>query len=115
MNIKSIEMGDDLCVIISGGDRPHIGCVTFSTPRPSLSVENAMSSTTSVLNRIGHKDEAVARYVSEELSARFNKHVAVVCGIHVDEITEDEIISVMECFHEVIAGIVNHDNDGSDK
>lgn len=107
LTIKSMEMGDDLCVIISGGDRPHIGCVTLSTPRPSLSHENVISSTTSVLNRIGHKDEDVARYVSEKLSAKLNKHVAVVCGIHVDHITKEEIKNIMEHLDEVIFSIVN--------
>lgn len=106
LNVKSIEIGDDLCVIISGGDSPHIGCVTLSTPRPSLSNKNIISSTTSVLNRISHKDDEVARHVSEELSSKLNKHVAVVCGIHVDNITEAEIKELMGSLNDIISSIV---------
>ena len=57
INMKVIAVGDDLCVIIAGGDSPHIGCVTLSVPRPSLRDESAVSETTSVLNLVGHKDD----------------------------------------------------------
>lgn len=106
INVKSIEIGDDLCVIISGGDNPHIGCVTLSTPRPSLANKDVISSTTSILNRISHKDDEVARYVSDKLSSKLNKHVAVICGIHVDNITEAEIIELMGKLNEIISSIV---------
>jgi hypothetical protein len=105
INVKSIEIGDDLCVIISGGDNPHIGCVTLSTPRPSLTNNSVISSTTSILNRISHKDDEVAKYVSEQLSSKLNKHVSVICGIHVDNITEDEIKDVIGHMDELISSI----------
>lgn len=106
LKVKSIKVGDDLCVIVSGGDSPHIGCVTFSTPRPSLSNDNEISSTTSVINRIGHKDDEVAKYISEQLSSRLNKHVAVICGIHIDNITEEEIKALMDNLNDIISCII---------
>lgn len=91
IDVKAFLVGEDLCVIISGGDSPHIGCVTLSVPRPSLSDFNKNSSTTSVLNLLGHKDDEAAKYVSHKLSLRLNKNVVVTCGIHVDNITSEEI------------------------
>lgn len=91
IDVKAFLVGEDLCVIISGGDSPHIGCVTLSVPRPSLSDLNKNSSTTSVLNLLGHKDDEAAKYVSHKLSSRLNKNVVVTCGIHVDNITSEEI------------------------
>ncbi len=91
INMKAITIGEDLCVIVSGGDSPHIGCVTLSVPRASLADASVVSATTSVLNRIGHKDDEVARYVSQALSAKLNKNVVVTCGIHLDYITNEEI------------------------
>ena len=91
INMKAILIGEDLCVIISGGDCPHIGCVTLSVPRPSLLDESIISSTTSVLNLVGHKDDEAARYVSHELSSKLNKNVVVTCGIHIHNITAEEI------------------------
>jgi gallate decarboxylase subunit D len=91
INLKAIPVGEDLCIIISGGDAPHIGCVTLSIPRPSLSDPNINSATTSVFNLIGHKDDEAARYVSHTLSSKLNKNIVVTCGIHVDNITTEEI------------------------
>jgi hypothetical protein len=96
INLKAITVGEDLCVIIYGGDSPHIGCVTLSVPRPSLKDVTVTSATTSVLNVIGHKDDEAARYVSHSLSSKLNKNVVVTCGIHVDNITNEEIKVTIE-------------------
>jgi len=101
INMKAVIIGEDLCVIIYGGDTPHIGCVTLSVPRPSLADINIISSTTSVLNLIGHKDDEVAKYVSQTLSSSLNKHVVVTCGIHIDSITRDEIGTTIELLKEL--------------
>ncbi|WP_347562550.1 hypothetical protein [Clostridium sp. AWRP] len=47
---KAFAIRKDLCVIISGGDIPHIDSVTLSIPRPSLSDSNKRSATMLVLN-----------------------------------------------------------------
>lgn len=106
INAKSFLIGEDLCVIISGGDSPHIGCVTLSVPRPSLSDANIISSTTSVLNLIGHKDDEAAKYVSHALSSRLNKNVVVTCGIHVDNITGEEIRIILNLIKELTDTLV---------
>jgi hypothetical protein len=96
INIKAITVGQDLCIIISGGDSPHIGCVTLSIPRLSLADTGRTSATTSVLNLVGHKDDHAASYVSNVLAAKLNKNVVVTGGIHVDKITPEEIRLTME-------------------
>ena len=106
INMKAITIGEDLIVIISGGDSPHIGCVTLSTPRPSLSDSKVISSTTSVLNLVGHKDDEAARYVSNELSSKLNKNVVVTCGIHIDNITAEEIEITLKLIMELTETLV---------
>lgn len=101
VNMKAFEIGSDLCVIISGGEIPHIGCVTLSVPRPSLSDSKINSATTSILNLTGHKDDEAARYVSHTLSARLNKNVVVTCGIHLDKITPEEIETIINILNEL--------------
>ena len=108
INTKAFLVGDDLCVIISGGDIPHIGCVTLSVPRPSLSNKNEISATTSILNLIGHKDDEAAKYVSQTLSSRLNKHVVVTCGIHVDDITTEEIDIAICILKELTTLLIEH-------
>ncbi len=99
---QAIAVGADLCVIISGGTKPHIGCGTLSIPRSSLADPNVMSATTSVFNRVGHKDDSVANYVSHVLASALNTHVVVACGIHVAAITPDEILLIQN----LVSGLV---------
>lgn len=65
--------------------------MTLSVPRPSLSTPGVTSATTSVLNLVGHEDDEAAKDVSHLLSSKLNKNVVVTCGIHVDNITDEEI------------------------
>lgn len=88
------HLGAHLVVCISGGDSPHIGSVVLAEPRPSLSGAG-MSATSSVLNRIGHKDEAIARGIAERLTAHLDTVVCCVCGIHKDDARADDIAACM--------------------
>ncbi|HCJ57872.1 hypothetical protein SDC9_94825 [bioreactor metagenome] len=107
ITMQLIGVGEDMCVIITGGDKPHIGCVTLSTPRQSLADKNIISATTSVLNLIGHKDDEVARYVSHKLSSALNKNVAASCGIHIDNAEKREIELIMKITEELTEMIIN--------
>ena len=97
------RLGDDYHILVSGGECPHIGCTVLAIPRPSLDGSGKMSSTASVLNVTGHKDEEVCRYLAEKVSA--GKKTTVVCtgGIHMDGITKEQIAEIVEAMR-IIAG-----------
>lgn len=97
------RLSDDYHILVSGGERPHIGCTVLAIPRPSLDGSGKMSSTASVLNVTGHKDEEVCRYLAEKVSA--GKKTTVVCtgGIHMDGITKEQIAEIVEAMR-IIAG-----------
>ena len=96
VNAEVRLVGEDLLVVLYGGDKPHIGSVAVALPRPSLKNKKRTSATSSVYNFLGHKDDAVARKVSETLSAKLNKRVVVTAGIHVDRITGEGISKVID-------------------
>ncbi len=89
-------IGDDLMISVWGGTKPHIGSISVSLPRPGLSDNSKISSTSSVINIIGHKDEIVARMFSENIAARFNKNSIATAGIHIDQITDAQINIIMK-------------------
>jgi hypothetical protein len=89
-------LGDDILVILSGGTKPHIGSIAVALPRPSLSDEEIISSTSSVYNFLGHKDHVIAQRVAEMLSSRLNRNVVAVAGFHIDTITQEGITRVVE-------------------
>lgn len=69
LTIQIGRVGEDYQILLQGGERPHIGCTVLAVPRPSLTGSGACSSTASVLNLPGHKDEALCRLLAERLSA----------------------------------------------
>lgn len=91
VEFTAVAMGNDLCVVIAGGELPHLGAVAVAQARPSLQDKTKVSATTSVITLLGHKEDVVASWVAHALAARLNKNVVVCCGIHVDDIRPDEL------------------------
>ena len=89
-------IGQDMLVAIWGGEKPHIGAVAVAQPRPSLKDPEVMSATASVICLPGHKEDELAKAVSEILAAALNTPVVVTAGIHWDNISKDGIQKVTE-------------------
>lgn len=84
LRAKVLFQGEDVVVCLGGGERPHVGSVVCAEPRPSLADSGRRSATSSVWNRLGHKDEALARPMAESLAAALETTVVVVAGVHVE-------------------------------
>ena len=94
LRLSWVWAGGDLVVVLSGGNKPHIGCVLLGVPRPSLRDASQVSSTISVLNCTGHKDEAACRPLLHRLVCELQQTVSLTCGIHLDDITAQELEDV---------------------
>lgn len=84
LTAEVIPMGEDLCVAVTGGDRPHLGCAALALPHPGITDPTAPSATVSALNLPAHRDDRVAGGMAKTLSAALARPVAVLCGIHFD-------------------------------
>ena len=100
-------IGYDLIISVWGGTKPHIGSISVSVPRPGLKDSTSISSTSSVINLIGHKDEVVARKFSEQLAAKFNRNAIATAGIHIDDITENQINIIMQNITDLCLDVIN--------
>jgi len=101
-------MGADILVVLGGGAL-HIGAVGIGQPRPSLRDEGKISSTGSVFTFPGHKEDAVAKSMSEELARRLNRRTVVVAGMHWDGLGTadlDRILSICKRITERIVAEV---------
>ena len=76
---------DDVIVVVSGG-KDHIGAIALSVPRPSLKDQKRMSATSSILTMPGHKDDEPAKYMSEKIAAATERNIAVIAGVHYDNL-----------------------------
>ncbi|MDU3581547.1 MAG: hypothetical protein E7F68_07520 [Clostridium butyricum] len=106
ISISVTKIGEDYNIILEGGEKTHIGCTVISIPRLSLIGDGSISSTSSVLNVIGHKDEEICRYVAEKICE--NKNAVVVCcgGFHIDNITQDRIKEVINGVRELCEKVI---------
>jgi hypothetical protein len=100
-------IGDDLLISVWGGTKPHIGSISVSVPRPGLKDGTRMSSTSSVINLIGHKDEVIARKFSEQLAAKFNRNAIATAGVHIDDITDNQINIIMQNITALCLDVIN--------
>ncbi|MGI6318803.1 MAG: hypothetical protein ACOX1J_08810 [Dethiobacteria bacterium] len=87
VQVSAFLIGDDLAVMVYGGDKPHVGAIAVSIPRPSLKDPQAISSTTSVFALIGHKEDELAKKMAGKLASALNRKVVLTAGIHVDDLT----------------------------
>ncbi len=90
--LKAIKMGDDLCIIITGGDKPHLGSVTLGEIKEK---ENTLSLK-------GHKEHFITSIVYNKLRKYYKGNI-VVC---IDNITKNEIDDIMSIVDNLIDSLI---------
>jgi len=108
LEVSLTMLGQDLQLIIWGGDKPHIGAVALAQPRASLKNPKNTSSTSSIICIVGHKEDVVAKYMSEQLSAALKTNVAVTAGMHWAVFNEEDIVMVMESVNLLLDSIIKY-------
>jgi hypothetical protein len=84
VELKSFKMGDDLVLMLTGGNKPHIGAAALAIPYKQ-------TSSASLLTVYGHKDGEIAKPLAEKVSKKIKKTVVVIVGIHLDNATLNDI------------------------
>jgi gallate decarboxylase subunit D len=87
LSIKWIGKDLIICLFNENG---HIGAVAVAD---YCHAEDRAS--TSIITRLGHKDDSVARHAAYALCKRLKKPVCAIVGIHVDNITGEEISQII--------------------
>lgn len=100
--ISTQRVGEDILITVQGGDRPHIGTVVLAVPRPSLTGDNSVSTTSSVLNVTGHKDEVICRILAEKASKKYGVTAICTGGFHVDNMSPAQIEEVIAALQKVV-------------
>lgn len=91
VKLEALKAGNDICLLITGGDTPHIGAVSV------YSIENKINTTIFE----GHKDDKVSEYFINNMKDYFKGKISASCGIHIDDITKEEINIVMEICRDI--------------
>ncbi len=88
ISLSAYSIGNDLIVCLFN-EQGHIGAVAVA----DYYQENSRTST-SVITRLGHKDDLLAAPSAHKLCKHLKRPVCVIAGIHVDGITKKEIAQI---------------------
>jgi hypothetical protein len=101
VNVTVDSMGSDLVVRICN-QGAHVGAVAvgdYDYKEESASV--------SVITRLGHKDDALAGEAAYLLSKSTRRPVCVIAGVHLDDITREEIDKILANSRLAVNEIIN--------
>lgn len=86
------SVGVDRLIVISGGEKEHIGSASLvcsSTKADSL-VKN------------GHMDHYISQDMAELIYEKLDEAILVICGIHIDNATKDELSTLVVNAHNCV-------------
>jgi len=89
VSLSAQWIGNDLIVYLFNG-QGHLGAVAVA----DFCREEKRAST-SVITRLGHKDDTIAVSAAHQLCGKLKKPVCAIAGIHLDAITKDEIAAIV--------------------
>lgn len=89
ISLSAQWIGKDIVVVLFNG-QAHLGAVAVAD---FCREENRAS--TSVITRLGHKDNEVASAAAHRLCRKLKKPVCAIAGIHLDDISEQEITEIV--------------------
>ncbi|WP_238916466.1 hypothetical protein [Clostridium sp. YIM B02555] len=92
INMIAIPMGKDICIIVTGGDTPHLGAVTTGS----------RISTNETFTFPNHKEGIITKMLGEILNKEYVGSFVLCCGIHLDNITKQEISDARNLCSEMI-------------
>lgn len=80
------RVGEDVVVVVGGGEKPHVGCVVLAIPQPSKSGNREWSASCSVLTIPPHKEEPIARGIAVRVAEELGRVAVVSAGVHDDDL-----------------------------
>ena len=102
IKVQLTDVGDDLCVLLTGGDTPHIGAVSAGVYGPGIGAAHMTSEEEEALKEPvhtyaypSHRDHAMSEPLAKSLSQKLRKNVVVLCGIHIDHLPQEEIMEIV--------------------
>ena len=90
VSLLAKNLGRDLVLFIYN-ENAHIGAVAVG--EYDYECERA---SVSVITRLGHKDDTIAQRAAYLISKSLHKSVCVIAGIHLDNITREEMERLVE-------------------
>jgi len=102
LTLTAFEMGNDICVILTGGEE-HLGAVTVGSPQGRLETVAIGS----------HKEYYVTEKMGQILESAYSGSYVICCGIHLDNITKDEIATTIDLSGKMVEALCKQLNSNN--
>ncbi len=89
VSASAVVMSDSICVLLTGGEKPHAGCAV-------LSVTYGDSVKTDFVAAPGHRDQDVACSLCEKICVKTGMTVSMTAGLHIDNASGQDIKHLSE-------------------
>lgn len=98
-------IGSDRLLILTGGE-PHLGAAAMGVHD---NIKNRASA--SVLTSPGHRDQELALYGAQKICSVTQVTIIFIVGIHLDNITKDEIRTIVQTSKSMIDAYIDKLSD----
>ncbi len=92
-----VKLDDGINVLLIGGCRSHIGCVSVAEPDGELRS----------MPFPGHKEQIVSDMWAKKIAAYFQCRTSVTCGIHYDNLSKEGLKKVQEALEYMLEEVIN--------
>lgn len=96
INLNAIYIGADLIIILSGGDKEHLGAISYG----------GVNDKVGTIKFKNHMDDVISDMFSKEIEKVFNGNYAICAGIHLDNITKEEISQIKKLSRVLIEELI---------
>ena len=102
VRLESHNVGKDMLIVITGGEEEHIGSATLIEERGHLQT----------MIKKGHKDHVISEKMANIIYDTIGKDLLVVCGIHIDDVTKEEIDILVDNAQACVDRFISKETDG---
>ncbi len=102
LKLEARHLGNDLVVIISGGDA-HLGAVAVGYCYGG----QKNKSNASLLALPGHKEDVLVFPIARRLSKSLGTNVAVLAGIHFEKLTGGQIMDIVQTAESLVDELIS--------
>ena len=86
VRLESYNIGNDMLIVITGGEEDHIGSATLIEEKDHLQT----------IIKKGHQDHVISEKIANIIYDTIEKDLLVVCGIHIDDASKEEIAILVD-------------------
>ncbi|HIX72992.1 MAG: hypothetical protein KH268_06730 [Clostridiales bacterium] len=97
-------VGDDIHILMTGGDNHRIGCTAWSVPMPDT---DPVECKTTVIKSDDMADESFCAYVAENIARQTGQRTLCTGGVYVENPDERQLAKLYENIDEMIRDWAN--------